>query len=118
MIEKLFCLIISQPFISTETGELVFAILRSVIVKDKLRMVLGGNFKVDFFDSYLENMKINGEGYGTYLDNKNNMRIAYAPIELTDWSIAITVNSNKVLLQLDIIKLLPWLTLFLKTLLE
>ncbi len=143
-------LVISQPFISKETGDLVFAILRPVIVKDKLRVILGGMFKVDFLHSYLEKMNINGEGYGwvidqnnqiivhpqenfigkdiyslsldksfknivqkmadgnkgygTYIDNKDKMWIAFAPIKLNDWSIAITANSNRILSPLGTIK--------------
>ena len=96
--------VISAPFKYEESRELVYAIIRPVIVKDKIRIVLGGIFKCDFFQSYIESMKINNVGNGLIIDGNSNI-IVHSDKNLTGENLHTITDSNSFLEAIDNMKL-------------
>lgn len=141
---------ISEPYISQISEKMVIAILKPIVINDSVISVLGGTVKLDYYQDYITNIKINNHGYGFLINNEMKMIahpnkdfigkknfietgdnqlvevvdkmtasktgtdyyqidahkkiIAYAPIEITGWSLAVSANIDDLLAPLNVIR--------------
>ncbi len=136
-------LVISQPYIQQETGQLFITIANPIFIGETMKMIIGGVFNLSLLQDLALSMKIGGHGYGwiigddmvtlahpveEYIGNKNIFEeenqqllgiaekmvegqisseiysfkedkkwVAFAPVELTGWSLGITTEENNIL---------------------